>query len=548
MRNLLNKLILIHIMLITTPYIQSQNCSIQSKEASITHLSLVINDTNRYDSLVNKTASTVNPNPIKLKKENFLETIIGIYDAIYDPWGWLIITCIIITPFIIYKKKFATNKILIYFYICVPILLFYIFQKRFCSEGEVSIPPHIELTMLLLTAILSFMAFYVQYQFNTTQKNDIDDERIENIFFRMYEEHLRLCDSITTQNIGSNKRAFHFMFYELQTLAILLIYYFNIFIKDSIVKDKLKKKALFISFSFILSGVTRKSNDNLKKKIKQLFHNDEEVIKYLGLSSKDSEDSELLKVFNFVECLQVIKNEDLEVFQRKDDLILFIDYASLQLKQNLHIPWFCGHRPELVRYFKSLGNMLNFIRNTEQIRERKKLHRLYDFMFSYMSEHEIGLVFIFTNAFHEFMQLLGLVFDDSYKFETRGEKDSDGIYDVYKQKVKELIYPELNRRISSFNQKKDDDEVSYSYEWDENEENKNKRTSETLNHKKDKHTDEIFKSVAMNWILRTNDIYNYQNESNINYNDQEIIRIVKKIGNTPFSEYSTTKPHLTLVL
>lgn len=65
-----------------------------------------------------------------------------------------------------------------------PVILFYFLRSGTYWEGAFSVPPYIELTVLLLASVLSFIAFYVQYRFNKMQKKDIDKERAENVFFK----------------------------------------------------------------------------------------------------------------------------------------------------------------------------------------------------------------------------------------------------------------------------------------------------------------------------------------------------------------------------
>lgn len=553
MKNIFIKIVLIHIILFGISYsVRSQNILIESPRSFTIKNCNTPWKTSCYcqpDSQENEEQLINNSKIIYSEKDIPNRPDFKLDELFKDPWIWLVMVCILIAALIMHENKYATKKVSLWFYIFAPILLFYISRKSFYWEGNVSIPPYIELTILLLTAILSFIAFYVQYQFNEKQKKDIDDERVENNFFRMYEEHLRLCDSIVTKNIGYNKRAFHFIFYEVQTLSILLNYYFEFFINDDDIRRKLKQRSLFISFSFILSGVTRKSNYNLIEKLSILFYDDESITNFLGLNSKKDKTS-LMKIFDFVECLQVIKDEDLEVLKCQNDLILFNDYADVQLKQKLYTPWFCGHRPDLVRYFKSLGNMLNFIRNSKQICDYEKLYQLYDFMFSHMSEHEIGLVFIFTNSYHEYMQILGILSDDSFKCKnTNGKKLLKTILEDYKQKMKDKKYPELKRAALIYEGKDICDNV-YSYVWDEEEQykigksifNRNNNKFSIIPHEEPKYVDEILSGVAMNWILRTNNIYNFIKKNEVKCDNAKIIDIVKKIGNTTFEEYVNAKP------
>lgn len=132
----------------------------------------------------------------------------GIYE---DAWFWFIAICLVSFLVFTAREKWFSNKWIVGVCAFSPVILFYFLRSGTYWEGAFSVPPYIELTVLLLASVLSFIAFYVQYRFNKMQKKDIDKERAENVFFKMYEEHIRLGESICVSNIGVNKRVFHFI-------------------------------------------------------------------------------------------------------------------------------------------------------------------------------------------------------------------------------------------------------------------------------------------------------------------------------------------------
>lgn len=362
----------------------------------------------------------------------------------------------------------------------------------------------------------------------------------------MYEEHIRLCESICVNNIGVNKRAFHFIYYEVQTLAMLLKYYFRITISNEEISKRLQEKSVFISFSLVLSGITRTSNYNIEKRLESLFRENEEICSYFKTNSDTNSDAHsnalkntpLRNLFNLVQCLQMIHDDDLRIFQRKDDLILYIDYADRQLIDKVVVPWFCGRSPELVRYFKSLSFVLYYLRNDSRLNKNaEELYRMYDFIFSHMSEHEVALFFVFSQADHELFKILGMDHlksnvDINQKWRESLERENEKVNFAYSEISKKMQnsvwYLEIAREVS--NENPTVVTGNYEYYW-----------INKYDHQREMYIDEVVKSVAITWMYKTNEMYNYfhnglQEPIGDTY-DKEIYTLVYKMKNMSFEQY-----------
>jgi hypothetical protein len=289
--------------------------------------------------------------------------------------------------------------------------------KDIFEAKNVTIVPHIEAGILMITAFMTFLAFYIQYQFNSKQKYDIDDERIENKFFHFLDNLREISRDIKVKNIGSNKRAFHFIFYEVKTLTYLLYIFCSeklrsvddnelLFPSVSLIDDKLKKSLPFISLSFVLSGATGTSNKQIQKRINCVFGKNDIDIKTSSFINQYFEDIVLI-----VNCLQEIHNSELEKFSDMDCLTLFLNFWDRQTLNNEKMPWFWGRRPEMVSYIKYLAMIINFICSSNRKNIKDSLYM--DTVFSQLSEYEIGLMNIFVCSYHELPYILGVVDSDT---------------------------------------------------------------------------------------------------------------------------------------
>ena len=99
-------------------------------------------------------------------------------------------------------------------------------------------------------ALLTFMAFYVQYQYNNAQKEDLAQERFENKFFHLLDNYREICSKTTLPGVGSGKVVFHYMWFEYKAIYNIIVSSPDIMkeIKDSENLDRLN----FIAFTYCI--------------------------------------------------------------------------------------------------------------------------------------------------------------------------------------------------------------------------------------------------------------------------------------------------------
>ena len=120
-----------------------------------------------------------------------------------------------------------------------------------------------------IAALLTFLAFYIQYQANELQKRSIAVERIESRFFEMIKLHRENVSEMSIQGPSfetNNRKAFYTMLEELKYVYSLLEY--DYWIKhevnpnsDYFGKDLDLFKAAYVIFFF---GVNEKYDKTTK--------------------------------------------------------------------------------------------------------------------------------------------------------------------------------------------------------------------------------------------------------------------------------------------
>lgn len=159
--------------------------------------------------------------------------LLNIGDSLSDLWNhisitsdnvfWLVILLILLCIVLVFKKKIVElkpdiklSKTIIVVVFIVIVFVVAILMKSISSNE--SIHPILQVLLLSVSAFLTFMAFWVQYQFNLKQHADINRDRFESKFYRNLELFMDVEKQCDIPKIGSGKRAFHFMFYEYKAI------------------------------------------------------------------------------------------------------------------------------------------------------------------------------------------------------------------------------------------------------------------------------------------------------------------------------------------
>lgn len=293
------------------------------------------------------------------------------------------------------KKK--NQKLMLSFSFIILIVCLWVFvlnPDKVEEKGNKSITPHIEFLLVLSATLFTFAAFYVQFDFNKEQKEDIDRERIESRLFNYFQNLTIISNNIEVKGIGKNKKAFHFLFHQYKTLYIIFDSYIHEkYESQQIIYNSFKEKLHYCTMSFFFSGVTKHSNNQIRKRMMELYKNDS----VLDMNILN----EVFQSFeNIVLNLQKINVDDLDILYRESSLVLFGSYASrvIDNKPNCQeIEWFWGYRTDLLPYVKYIIMIILYLNKEKHlsIQDKEDYHKN---IFCQMSEHELGLLHIICNS------------------------------------------------------------------------------------------------------------------------------------------------------
>lgn len=263
---------------------------------------------------------------------------------------------------------------------CFPALFTQPGRLDFSNTGEIgdTIGGIMGPFVAIAAAILTFLAFWVQFKANEQQKNDITRERFENQFNILLGIYKDATNNINIPSVGKNKEAFHFLFYEYQTL---LIFFYILYKNHNNKYEEIDKKKIddlsSLAISFLMCGITNISNDRIKQEFSLTF--DESFIK---------------TATDLVSNLQKINSKQISSLSKIKQLTLFESYLT-----NSKIKWFWGMRSNLIPYLNSVNILIYYVEIFFQDKEDKKEKNLYyNIIYAQMSEHELGLLYAFYHT------------------------------------------------------------------------------------------------------------------------------------------------------
>lgn len=212
----------------------------------------------------------------------------------------------------------------------------------------------------IIGAILTFVAFYVQYEYNSRQKDDIVQERFENKLFHLLDVYRNICNNTFIRNVGSGKVAFHYMFYEYKAI-------FNIINnRDGILAEGVNKDAEtinYIAFTYFLNGVAANMIETTI---------DETILSKKG---------------------KIKLRNSLLLYQRKSEAFddQHIERGVKFLKDYRHnkIKYFDGHRPRFIPYIKYVSLIVSYISDA-------KCADYIQYLIKEQTDHEIGLIYAYN--------------------------------------------------------------------------------------------------------------------------------------------------------
>lgn len=183
---------------------------------------------------------------------------------------------------------------------------------------------------------VTFLAFWIQYKFNSAQKTDLDKERFEHNFFSYLDVLMRQEQGCALENVGFGKQVFHYMFYEYK--AIYNIVHTGKYLKAVTDLTERRNEEFNLCYSIFINGVSKGSTYRLNKEVAEACKPD-----VLSLNRK------LLNIQK-----EILNGE------RKRYPKYLRDYERQRIKM------FDGHRLRLISYFRMSCMVLQYINTSIQ--------------------------------------------------------------------------------------------------------------------------------------------------------------------------------------
>lgn len=210
---------------------------------------------------------------------------------------------------------------------------------------------------------VTFLAFWIQYKFNSAQKTDLDKERFEHNFFSYIDVLMRQEQGCTLENVGYGKQVFHYMFYEYK--AIYNIVHKGNYLRAVTDSKERRREEHNLCYAIFINGVSEDSTYRLNKEVAEICKSD-----VLSLNK------ELLQIQK-----EILSGERMKYPQ------YLRDYEGQRIKM------FDGHRLRLISYFRMSCMVLQYI----YTRDECKRDFYINVFLSHFSEHQLGLLLLMIN-------------------------------------------------------------------------------------------------------------------------------------------------------
>lgn len=292
----------------------------------------------------------------------------------------------------------------------------------------------------IIAVILTFMAFYIQYELNNEQRSqfkkqndDILIERFESRYFELIRLHRENVTEQNIQNIITGRKVFTTYYFELRYIYILLEYnYDNNNSSSSFPVEKLTNIAYLIFF-FGIGHVTDKVFEHLSKTLK------DEPFFFKTIERLKREKADYRKTISQIEIaltrpgMQMPKLENLEI-TNKGRTAIFIQVYEPFTGHGTKIGHYYRHLFQTVKYVDSQDEKLFSHENKYNYLKilRAQLSNFEQVLFYYNSISVLGTDWInlgFINNYHLITNLplsfadFGLIPEEKFKNEIASDSD-----------------------------------------------------------------------------------------------------------------------------
>lgn len=231
----------------------------------------------------------------------------------------------------------------------------------------------------IIAAILTFIAFWVQYQANLMQAAQFNDqaddtaiERFENKFYNLVEIHRNNANEVKIGTSTEGRKAFISMFNELKFTYCLITDFYNKNHKKTFPKDDFSDELLYnIAYLIFFFGVGQNSSPMVKDLIDKKYHgfflNVEEYIK---------------------------KHQNLWREERKKNKTIGVNFSGGVFELDIKYMPCNGHMSKLSHYIRNLFQLIKFIDDAdEQLIPYEDKYNYATTIRSQLSVHEQLLVY-----------------------------------------------------------------------------------------------------------------------------------------------------------
>lgn len=218
--------------------------------------------------------------------------------------------------------------------------------------------------------IVTFYAFWVQYQSNIYQRGDIKLERFENQYYEMLRLHK---ENILEMEIGKaikGRKCFVRMLYEYKFIYLTL-YHLSEFHKTSLKKKYSKEQLSVVAYLVFFNG-----NDSIVANNSGIYNNGDMALLQL--------------VYSRLREVQIAyqkksKKEPEEKIKEEDSEAWFIF-------EEFYYP-FDGHSTRLSHYYRHLFQTVSFIVDSDIVPDRLSKYRYLKLLRAQLSNHEQAMLY-----------------------------------------------------------------------------------------------------------------------------------------------------------
>lgn len=232
----------------------------------------------------------------------------------------------------------------------------------------------------IAAAILTFLAFWVQFKANQEVQNQFKIQQFESQFYEMIRLHRANIDEMDIASKIHGRKCFVRMFQEFKFIYLKL---FEIYNSNDVYKNNLEKKDLCeITYFVFFFGVGLNSDDVVIKLIKP----SQERI------TKDLIDNLILIKQEWKESLY--KTKYFEKYKKEYNNLIFIrNENGVNYEFKITYTPFDGHNTRLGHYYRNLYQTVSFVVNSTIIKDSNEQKKYLKLLRAQLSNHEQLLLY-----------------------------------------------------------------------------------------------------------------------------------------------------------